>query len=402
MLVLVVFPWSKIRAQDASKQRQQRKTFGFSLRKTKQDSTRSELDSANNVQEVNDRKSGTDDDTIKTETVLAVFDFLVIDRSGKPVEDLKREDLLVTEDNIQQDVALFTKGHDARNPRSIILILEWSNTAHYVENSLLAAQTFIEQLAPQDKVAIVTSDIKLACDFTSDKNELKAALRLLREKVSRNSRESIPAELDLPRQQFEFETLVAVLQELLEGPSRHIILFQADGGEALYLSDQSKKDNTFPTTARRISLSDVLSAVTKSNATIYPIIPDYQYVGIPPAEQFDRARHTLKDQVRYLPESQANLFLSSSKLRNIIHSALTAQTVLMQIGAVSGAWSSFLERPDQATYIYSRILADANERYILGYYVTDKRKDGRLRNVRIQVRGHPEYTVQGRKTYSIR
>jgi hypothetical protein len=192
------------------------------------------------------------------------------------------------------------------------------------------------------------------------------------------------------------------LQELLEGPSRHIILFQADGGEALYLSDQSKKDNPFPTAARRISLSDVLSAVTKSNATIYPIIPDYQYVGIPPAEQLDRARQTLKDQVRYLPESQARLFLSSSKLRNIIDSALTAQTALMQIGSVSGAWSSFLERPDQAAYIYSRILADANERYILGYYVTDKRKDGRLRNVRIQVRGHPEYTVQGRKTYSIR
>jgi VWFA-related protein len=336
------------------------------------------------------------------ETLLAVFDFLVIDRDGKSVENLDKDQIILTEDGVRQDIALFSTGDDIKTRRSIILILEWGNTAHYVENSLIAAQTFIEQLGAQDEMAIVTSDVKLVCDFTNDKKRLKATVQTLKDKISGNSRHSLPAETGLPPQQFEFETLLAVLQELLSERGRSIVIFQADGGETLYLRDQPLANAPVPPPARTITLADVLSAVTRSRATIYSIIPDQQYIGLTPEEQIKRARQSMKDQIRYLPESQLHLLLSTPRLRNTIDSAVIAQKALMQVASLSGGWTSFLERPDQAVPIYSRILADANQRYVLAYRVPDKTRDGRLRSVRIQVRDHPEYHVQGRGSYSIR
>jgi VWFA-related protein len=401
LCVLTCVSMTVTTAQTAAEKKQEGKSFGYSLRKPYQDAERHTSDTQTRARKIKEESEAANE-TIKVETLMAVFDFLVIDRSGKPVENLGREEFIVTEDGIRQDVALFSKGNDIKNPRSIILIIEWSNTAHYVEKSLVAAQTFIDRLGPQDEMAIVTSDVKLVCDFTSDKESLKAALQVLRDKISENSRQSLPAESGLPPQQFEFETLLAVLQELVDERSRNIVIFQADGGEALYLRDQPLAHAPVPPPARRIKLADVLSAVTRSRATIYSVIPDYQYIGLPPDEQITRARQTMRDQVGYLPESQQHLFVSTPHLRNIIDSALIAESSMMRVASLSGGWASFLERPDQAAQIYSRILADTNQRYVIAYHITDKTRDGRLRSVRIQVRGHPEYLVQGRQSYSVR
>jgi hypothetical protein len=52
--------------------------------------------------------------------------------------------------------------------------------------------------------------------------------------------------------------------------------------------------------------------------------------------------------------------------------------------------------------IYSRIFADINDRYIVGYYPSNKTRDGRRRKISIEVKGHPEYTIIGRRSYYAR
>jgi hypothetical protein len=64
---------------------------------------------------------------------------------------------------------------------------------------------------------------------------------------------------------------------------------------------------------------------------------------------------------------------------------------------LTGGWAVFLEEPAQAASIYERIFSDVNRRYVVGLYPTDKERDGGRRTVSIEVRGHPEYTVCGRK-----
>ncbi len=42
---------------------------------------------------------------------------------------------------------------------------------------------------------------------------------------------------------------------------------------------------------------------------------------------------------------------------------------------------------------------DMNNRYVIGYYPTNKTHDGKRRTIKIEVRGHPEFVVWGRKVY---
>jgi hypothetical protein len=72
---------------------------------------------------------------------------------------------------------------------------------------------------------------------------------------------------------------------------------------------------------------------------------------------------------------------------------------MVELSKLTGGWADFVEGPTQAAAVYSRILSDINRRYVIGYYPTNKEHDGRRREVKVEVRGHPEYTVWGRKSY---
>ena len=54
---------------------------------------------------------------------------------------------------------------------------------------------------------------------------------------------------------------------------------------------------------------------------------------------------------------------------------------------------------ERASLIYSQILAKINHRYVLGYYPTNRARDGKRRKVQIQVRNHPEYVIESRGYY---
>ena len=69
------------------------------------------------------------------------------------------------------------------------------------------------------------------------------------------------------------------------------------------------------------------------------------------------------------------------------------------LAGITGGWADFLEEPEQATKVYSKILSDVNRRYVVGYYPSNKLHDGKRRTIKIEVRGHPEYIVHGRSSY---
>jgi len=58
-----------------------------------------------------------------------------------------------------------------------------------------------------------------------------------------------------------------------------------------------------------------------------------------------------------------------------------------------------LETKTQAADIYKRIVEDLNQRYILGYYPTNKEHNGKRRRIKVEVKGHPEYSITSRKSY---
>jgi len=74
------------------------------------------------------------------------------------------------------------------------------------------------------------------------------------------------------------------------------------------------------------------------------------------------------------------------------------QRSLSEVAKLSGGYTDFLEKPKDAEKVYSTIFGAINKRYLIGYYPKPQ-DNGKRHTVKIEVRGHPEYVVVGRKTY---
>src|SRR5439155_3652434 len=97
--------------------------------------------------------------------------------------------------------------------------------------------------------------------------------------------------------------------------------------------------------------------------------------------------------------SQPEWAITPEILQYHLKSVTLTQSALASIATATGGWTMFLERPEQAEEIYSRIFSDINRRYFVGYYPTNKEHDGKRRKLDVTVRDHPEYIVMGRKAY---
>jgi hypothetical protein len=142
--------------------------------------------------------------------------------------------------------------------------------------------------------------------------------------------------------------------------------------------------------------------------TIYSIIPGYRLTGLTPEKQMEMLRtnrvRTLQGWDVKPDEIKARVDQEFRKLPpeiqvDMARRALSRQLALAGVAKISGGWSDYLEDPSQADAVYSRIFFDMIDRYIIGYYPTNKERDGKRRKIKVEVRGHPEYVVWGRKAY---
>jgi len=67
-----------------------------------------------------------------------------------------------------------------------------------------------------------------------------------------------------------------------------------------------------------------------------------------------------------LPDLLQNI-CTMFNLRWDIDEAEKLQSALAEVASLTGGWTAFLEKPDDADAIYSRIFTDINQRYIVGY-----------------------------------
>jgi hypothetical protein len=274
-------------------------------------------------------------------------------------------------------------------------------------------------------------------DFTNNKAELKKKLDVLIERSrgkkgilglgGKNRRLGLSA---------QYSALMATLKEAFdEEDQRPIVVFQTDGDEAKYLRNSIIVPSVPPGLPpewvpaaqaeveaqlklqrdgmTEFSLEDVYRAVEKSRATIYTVIPATRFVGLTPEQQVEALRaddaHAMSEWLPTLSKGAQAAFKARDEARRKLTPVQAlqyraaelakVQSALMEVSNISGGWTEFLENPAQAQSIYSRIFADINQRYIVGYYPSNKTRDGRRRKITFQVKGHPEYTIIGRRSY---
>jgi VWFA-related protein len=339
---------------------------------------------------------------VKTDIVAC--DVLVTDPKQNLIAGLTKNDFVVTEDGSPQLIETFSYGERVSIPRSIVLILGRGDIeAPYLKNSINAARILADKLGPDDKLAIVTTDLQVRLEFTKDKTLIKRTLDSL-------ERPDPPHGSGM-----EFSTLMAVLNEMFSKDDRsRTVISQGAGVEAIWLKPD--KDAPFRVSystrydsemkwvgeteaMQTFGFDDVQEVVQGSETTIYSLIPGPRFLGRSQKEQLALAKITLTDWIKFFNDKSDIAWVVRNLSYVEIERRTAEQIAMSKVAEISGGIAGFIEKPEDAENAYSDIFKIIQNRYVIGYYPTNERRDGKLRQIKIEVRGHPEYIVTGRKAY---
>ena len=118
------------------------------------------------------------DDVIRTETSLIQLNVGVVDKQGRAITSLTRDDFTVYEDGVKQSIQHF-EPVDA--PFSLVLMLDMSgSTLNFRQQLKLASQRFLDALGPEDRVAVLqfNKDVKSLSGFSTDRAKTYYAIEI--------------------------------------------------------------------------------------------------------------------------------------------------------------------------------------------------------------------------------
>ncbi|HZI49127.1 MAG TPA: VWA domain-containing protein, partial [Pyrinomonadaceae bacterium] len=195
-------------------------------------------------------------DVIKVSTTLVTIPVSVMDRDGRYVPNLQKEDFRIWEDGTEQEVAFF---QSVDKPFSVVLMLDTSpSTSFRLEDIQDAAISFVNQLRPDDRVMVVSfnDDIKILCDFSTDRSKINRAIQ--RSKTGDGTR--LYDAVDM-----------VINQQLSRIQGRKAIVLFTDGVD---------------TTSRRATYQSTVMDAQELDALIYPVdfdtSRDMNTMGYPP------------------------------------------------------------------------------------------------------------------------
>lgn len=362
----------------------------------------------------------------RVEVNYVEVDAIVTDRSGNVVGDLKREDFQVLEDGRPQKVELFTFVDipierlerplfsptaiepDVRtNERPfegrlyVILLDDLHTSLTRSAQVKRAAKQFIERYLGQNDLAAVVH----VSGRTSAGQEFTTSKRLLTEAVDkfigRRLRSATLNKIDQYNQRRELgvtsneslrdpeaqeraynaRSLLGTVKNVADylngvrGRRKAVVLF-SEGIDYDITNVFENRDATTIIDETR----DAVGAATRAGVSFYTIDP--------------RGLYTLGDETMELtPVEDTSLGLDSRGLQSEL---LLSQDSLRTLAEETGGVASI--NANDFRQAFDRIVRDNSSYYVLGYYPTNDRRDGRFRRIEVRL-NRPGLEVRARKGY---
>lgn len=118
-----------------------------------------------------------DDEIIRIETSLVAFPVSVLDRNGRFISGLQKQDFQIFENGVEQKIDSFGS---VEVPFTVVLMLDVSPSTQYkIDEIQNAAITFVNQLRREDKVMVISFDerVRVLSRPTNDRYRLRDAIR---------------------------------------------------------------------------------------------------------------------------------------------------------------------------------------------------------------------------------
>ena len=116
-------------------------------------------------------------DVIRFDTALVTIPVSVMDRSGRYVPLLRRENFKIFENGVEQKIAYFAT---TNSPFTVVLLIDTSGSTQWrLDDIQDAAINFVDKLKPTDSVMVMSFDdrIDVECKATTDRNTISKAIR---------------------------------------------------------------------------------------------------------------------------------------------------------------------------------------------------------------------------------
>ena len=271
----------------------------------------------------------------KSETALRVavdqvrVDVTVRTKKGHLIQGLQPENFLVYEDKVQQEIVNFTS---IEAPMTVVMVTEYSNVLPWemLYEAWLASHIFVEQMRPDDWLAVVAYDLRteILVDFTQNKFEAFDSLRRL----------NFPGftESNL------YDTIFEVLDRLEEVEGRVAVVLISTGLDTL----------------SRKNMDEALRRVKNTDVVIYAL-------GL--GQHF----RTLYD-----------MRMGSSRR----HDFYRADAVLKAFAKSTGGDSFFPRFIGDYPAVFQTISDLIRHQYSLSYVPSNTKKDGKFRKIKVEVK----------------
>ena len=316
-----------------------------------------------------------EDDIVRVDTTLVGVPVTVMDREGRFVPGLKREDFHIYEDGVEQQIANFAS---VESNVTVLLLFD-----HFVKNYREAARAFTERLGAGDKVLVARfGDSRY--EILTKVGEGPAGVQKERKEVKWRFSRAIHDAVD------------AAIRRMNTVAGRKAILLFSNG---LYHPDTVTTTITMPSErlismevkkpGERATAAGTIRGAEESDAPFYVM-------------QYD----TMTDVVRHGPKPQHSEAMNASIVmsRNeyliadeYLH-ALAEKSGGRLYQVASGPHDRQIDNPPNLTESFAQISAELRQQYILGYYPKPGDKAKQLHQIKVRV-ARPDVAVRSRTSY---
>lgn len=336
-----------------------------------------------------------EDQEIRVQTDLIEVPFVVKDRAGTPILNLKKSNFQVYEDGKLQELTDFAA---SSAPFEVALVLDTSGST-LAELPLIkrAAQNFIASLRPGDRVSIIayraereagrpTAISELITPLTSDRVVLASAL------------DRVQTSFGTPY----YDSLIQVAERVFRDPAgeqfrgRRAIVALTDGVDSTSVTDfEEAKDLLLETGSAayfiKVDTREFFEENLLGDCTI--------------TKRFSPAQ--MRRYYRQFVSSKVEKTSNFCELGDFERLAISknlyalADAEMEQLAKASGGKVFPIADLSEARLAFKRVAEEIGTKYSLGYYSSNEKRDGTYRKIKVEVKGLPSGTqIRAREGYT--
>jgi VWFA-related protein len=323
-------------------------------------------------------------DVVRVDTQLVSVPAVVTDRTGRPLPNLRAENFVVYEDGRPQQISNFAT---TEAPFEVVLLLDTSGSTR-ADLGLIrrAARVFIDALRPGDRVSIVgfnssqdgasgLATVDLLTRLTDDRETLQKAL------------ENIGASNGTPY----YDALTRIAGEVFREPpreevrGRRAVVALTDGVDSASDADYEEARARL----QRVGVACYFIQVNTEDFVEDRLLSDCQVFGTLRLSKTQLQRYRRI----FVPRADATSYEDFCRMGQFERMEISrslydlARREMNDLARASGGKTFPVADLSDARAAFAQVAHEIGTQYSLGYYPTNKTRDGHFRSIRVEVRG---------------